>query len=38
MPALDASVEAPPIVVVGVRPDNENIPNTRESVDAARLL
>jgi iron complex outermembrane receptor protein len=37
MPALDASPQAPAIVVVGTRADNEIVPNTKESVDAARL-
>ena len=37
MAIMDASVEAPPIVVVGTREANENLPNTKESVDAARL-
>jgi iron complex outermembrane receptor protein len=34
---MDASVEAPPIVVVGTREAKENVPNTKASVDAARL-
>jgi iron complex outermembrane receptor protein len=34
---MDASVGAPPIVVVGTREAEENVPNTKASVDAARL-
>jgi iron complex outermembrane receptor protein len=34
---MDASVEAPPIVVVGTREAEDNVPNTKASVDAARL-
>ena len=34
---MDAPFEAPPIVVVGTREADENVPNTKESVDAARL-
>src|SRR5690242_2827452 len=37
MPALDASVEAPAIVIVGSRESAEMTPNTKESVDAAKL-
>jgi iron complex outermembrane receptor protein len=37
MSALNASAAAPAIVVVGERSADEAIPNTKESVDAARL-
>src|SRR6478609_441774 len=37
MPVMDASFDAPPIVVVGTREAEEIIPNTKESVDSARL-
>jgi iron complex outermembrane receptor protein len=37
MAIMDASLEAPPIVVVGTREAEESVPNTQESVDAARL-
>ena len=37
MAIMDAALEAPPIVVVGTRAAEQNVPNTKESVDAARL-
>jgi iron complex outermembrane receptor protein len=37
MAVTNAAVEAPPIVIVGTHEAEENVPNTKESVDAARL-